>query len=195
MSVRLLSADRTFLHDLATVQIISSDLAATHHYQHLKGGAERSLGRLEDAGLIRSKTLHMAGRPSVKTYEFANASVARAWGGALPITGAKRTDYHELVTSKAYFLLNRPASFKLAARMTPSEIALCGSCRPDAIYTDTDTGELVLVEADSGHYTQKQIRHKMSRWKDLGLSRQVWAQPARASARVPQSEGIQIFRV
>lgn len=197
VKVRLLQADRAFLADLAKVQIISSDLADKHHYNHLKGGSSRSLQRLEAAGIIRSKVLRVPGEPPVSTFEFANRDVARAWGGALPVTGAKRTDLHELMTSRAYFLTGRPRDFRVAGRMTAGEIALCGSCRPDAVYTDDSTGELVVVEADSGHYTRRQILHKMVRWKAMGLTRQVWAQPKRAGARVPVSEGegIEVFRL
>lgn len=195
VKVRLLGADRAFLADLAKVQIISADLAEKYHYSHLKGGSARSLQRLEAAGIIRSKVLRVPGEPVVSTFEFANRDVARAWGGALPVTGAKRTDLHELLTSRAYFVTGRPRDFRVAARMTAGEISLCGSCRPDAVYTDDATGELVVVEADSGHYTRRQILHKMVRWQTLGLTRQVWTQPKRASARIPVSAGIDVFRL
>lgn len=194
-TVRLLAADRAFLRDLAKVQIISNELANQHHYSHLKGGSHRSLSRLESAGLLRSKTLRISGQPTVTVYEFANQAIARAWGGALPVTGAKRTDFHELVTSRVYFSLGRPEGFRVAARMTRDEVSMCGSCRPDAVYTDQESGELVLVEADSGHYSKKQIQHKMRLWKSLGLDRQVWGQPERAAARVPVDAGITVITV
>lgn len=182
--VRLLAADRDFLRDLARVQLISSNQAERHHYAHLKSGATRSLRRLEAAGLIRSQTLHITDQPSVKAYEFASREIAKAWGGDLPVTGAKRTNYHELLTSHAYFTLGRPQDFRLAARLTAADALRVGSCRPDAVFTDSATGELVVVEADSGHYSQQQIRTKMMKWHRLGLTRQVWVQPQHAAARV-----------
>jgi len=195
VSVRLLEADRSFLRDLSKVQILSTDLADQHHYGHLKGRSTRSLGRLEAAGIITSKSLYVAGEKPTTVYQFANEAVARAYGSSLPVTGAKRTDYHELMTSRSYFALGRPDDFRLAAHMTHDEINLCRDTRPDALYTDPTTGELVVVEADSGHYTQKQINDKMEKWSSAGL-RQVWAQPARGvSANVPAATGVDVLRL
>ena len=196
VSLRLSEADKSFLKDLSKVQLISSDLADQNHYSHLKGASGRSLERLEKAGLISSKRLHQKNGPPLKIYQFADQSIAGAFGGKLPVTGAKRTDLHELMTSRAYFGLGRPASFKLANHFTPGEIAACGSLRPDALYTDTATGELVVVEADSGQYTKSQIQDKVARWRAAGLDRQVWAQPAQAgAAKVPPLPGITVMRI
>lgn len=195
-NVRLSEADRSFLKDLSRVQMISADLADRHHYSHLKGGSSRSLDRLEKAGLLSSKILHQAGAVPVRLYQFADKSIAGAYGGKLPVTGAKRTDLHELMATRAYFELGRPASFKLAADFSKAEIARCGSMRPDALYTDPSTGELVVVEADSGHYNQTQIKAKLARWRASGLTRQVWAQPATArAADVPRLPGIEVMRL
>jgi hypothetical protein len=194
-NIRLSVADRAFLSDLAKVQIISSDLADQNHYGHLKGTSGKSLERLEKAGLICSKPFYQSGATPTKTYQFANESIAKAYGGRLPVTGAKRTDLHELMTSRAYFALDRPADFRLAANMTKSEIALCGSMRPDAIFID-ENGEMVLVEADSGHYTQTQIKQKMARWRAAGLNKQIWAQPAQGkSANVPLLPGVNVMKL
>jgi hypothetical protein len=196
-NIRLTEADRTFLKDLAKVQLISTDLADKNHYSHLKGSSARSLERLEKAGLITSKTLYQPGAAPVKTYQFADKSIAGAWGGRLPVTGAKRTDLHELMASRAYFELGRPNSFKLACEFSKAEIAMCGSLRPDAIYTDTATGETVVVEADSGHYSQTQINAKVARWRAAGLTRQVWARPEQSHSRsiqVPPLPGINVMR-
>ena len=189
-------AGSTVSFRLSKVQLISSDLADQNHYSHLKGASGRSLERLEKAGLISSKRLHQKNGPPLKIYQFADQSIAGAFGGKLPVTGAKRTDLHELMTSRAYFGLGRPASFKLANHFTPGEIAACGSLRPDALYTDTATGELVVVEADSGQYTKSQIQDKVARWRAAGLDRQVWAQPAQAgAAKVPPLPGITVMRI
>lgn len=195
-NIRLSAADRSFLKDLSRVQLISSDLADKNHYAHLKGLSGRSLDRLEKAGLIISKQLYQPGAALVKSYQFANKSIAGAFGGKLPVTGAKRTDLHELITSRAYFALGRPGTFKLATEFSKAEIALCGSMRPDAIYTDTTTGEMVAVEADSGHYSQSQIKAKVAKWRAAGLNRQVWAQPMHSrSAQVPPLPGISVMRL
>ena len=194
--LRLSEADKSFLKDLSKVQLISSDLADKNHYSHLKGASGRSLDRLEKAGLITSKRLHQKNGPPLKIYQFADKSIAGAFGGKLPVTGAKRTDLHELMTSRAYFELGRPASFKLASHFTPGEIAACGSMRPDALYTDTATGEIVVVEADSGQYTKSQIQDKVARWRAAGLNRQVWAQPVQVGAsKVPPLPGITVMRI
>lgn len=195
-NIRLSAADRGFLSDLARVQIISSDLADKHHYDHLKGGSAGSLERLEKAGLITSKTLNQSGSLPIKTYQFASEPIARAYGGRLPVTGAKRTDLHELMTTRAFYALDRPADFRLAADLTKTEIARCGSLRPDAVYTDPASGEMVMVEADSGQYTQSQIKDKMARWRASGNTRQVWAQPARGvSANVPALPGVSVMKL
>ena len=88
-NVRLSVADREFLRDLSRVQLISTDLAARNHYAHLKGGSTKSLARLERAGLISSKTLYQTGAAPERIYQFANQSIAGAYGGRLPVTGAK----------------------------------------------------------------------------------------------------------
>lgn len=192
--LRLLAADRQFLRDLSRVNLLSSEHAAKYHYTHLKGGATRSLNRLEAAGLIESKMLRVAGRPPIKTYQFSSRSIARAWGGSLPVTGAKRTGLHELISSDLYLKLGRPADFRLAAAFSEADIVAVGGYRPDALYTDAGSGELVAVEADSGHYTKRQILHKIARWESVGLSRFVWGQPYYAEARVPALENISVHR-
>lgn len=196
-SLRLTAADREFLKDLSRVQLISSDLADKNHYAHLKGASGRSLQRLERAGLITSKLLYQRGAAPLRTYQFADRSIAAAFGGRLPVTGAKRTDLHELMASRAYFELGRPASFKLASEFTRDEIAMCGSLRPDALYSDVSTGEPIVVEADSGQYSQKQINAKVARWRAAGLTKQVWAQPMQSCNRrvhVPSLPGIEVMR-
>jgi len=195
-NIRLSVADRSFLKDLSRVQLISSDLADKNHYAHLKGSSVRSLERLEKAGLITCKRLYQHSAAPIKIYQFANQSIAGAYGGKLPVTGAKRTDLHELMTSRAYFELSRPVSFKLAANFSRAEISMCGSMRPDALYTDPETGEMVLVEADSGNYRHHQIIAKMARWRAAGLIRQVWAQPLHLRvAQVPAMPGITVMRL
>lgn len=191
---RLLAADRAFLRDLGRVNIISNDMAKKYHYGHLKGGCERSLARLEAAGLIESKKLHLAGRAPLKTYQFANLKQARLWGGSLPVTGAKRNEMHELITSRLYFETGKPADFRLAYKFSNADIATVGGCRPDALYTDASTGALVAVEADGGNYSRKQIIEKLARWNSVGIKHSVWGQPSYAVARVPALQNISIYR-
>lgn len=192
--LRLHAADRQFLRDLARVNILSNDQAAKHHYGHLKGGATRTLKRLEAAGLIQGKTIHIPGRSSQRIYQFADRAIAQAWGGQLPVIGAKRNELHELIASQLYFDRGRPSDYRLAANFTDSDIAAVGGCRPDALYSDPETGELVAVEADSGQYTRHQILHKIARWESVGLNRFVWGQPHYVSARVPNLENISLHR-
>lgn len=195
-NIRLSVADRDFLKDLSRVQMISTDLADRFHYSHLKGGSNRSLERLERAGLLSSKILRQSGAPPVRMYQFADKSIAGAYGSKLPVTGAKRTDLHEMMATRAYFALDRPESFKLASDFTRSEVSLCGSMRPDAMYTDPESGEVVVVEADSGNYNKTQIHAKLARWRAAGLTRQVWAQPQTVrTAQVPALPGIQVMRL
>jgi len=191
-SLRLSPADRNFLRDLARVQIISHDLAGQHHYSHLKAGADRPLDRLRKAGILKTKTLHVSGNPSVRTYEFASTAMAKAWGGKCPVTGAKRTDLHELITSRLYFELGRPDDFRVAANFTKEDLSACGAIRPDAMYTHED--QRVMVEADSGQYTRAQIIEKIALWKSFGLHQQVWGQPLSASVDIPRDSLIKVIR-
>jgi len=127
-SLRLTHADRLFLRDLARVRLISADLANVHHYARLKSGAERPLSRLVKSGLLTEKQLRVPGHGQIKTYEFASQQLARTWGGSLPVTGAKRTNLHELITSGLYFELGRPTDFRLAADFDHDDVQRCGTC-------------------------------------------------------------------
>ncbi len=187
IKIRLLSADRAFLRDLSRLQVLSDKLANENHYKHLKGGSARPLGRLEQAGLIQKKKLFIPGCGMRNLYQFSNPKIAAAWGGKLPEIGAKRNALHELITSDLYYQSGRPEDFRLANRMTEEEITTFGGHRPDAIFTDSETGEAVAVEADSGHYSQQQIRTKLSKWQGR---KQVWGQPRSVSAHVPQGPEI-----
>jgi len=189
-AVRLLPADREFLKDLARVGLISEGSASQCHYAHLKNGARRSLDRLKRAGLIRSVYLHARGGRE-QVFSFASREIARAWGGELPVIGTRRSVLHEWVVSRLYFELHRPRDYRIAASFTDSDKALCGDTRPDAMYTNPD-GEVVFVEADSGHYTRKQIHTKMNHWQGMP---QVWGQPAAAFAPITDRPDVTVIRV
>lgn len=193
-SLRLTIADRSFLRDLARIQIISNDLANKHHYAHLKGASERPLARLVNAGVLHAKVLNVPNAPPVRTYQFATDAIAKAWGGSRPVTGAKRTDLHELITSRLYFALGSPHDFRLARHFTKHDNTIVSSHKPDAMYSDTTTGELVVVEANSGHYTRSQVIDKVARWHSLGISKQVWGQPLHSSVNVPHIDGVTLFQ-
>lgn len=190
IKVRLSKADRTMMQDLAKVGILDVETASRFHYQHLKNGSERSLIRLEKAGFIKS-THVVSGGFKVKAYTFSSKEIARAWGGQLPVIGARRMEYHELVTSRIYFELDKPKDFRLAHELTESDLMLCGEIRPDAIYTNEE-GEVVFVEADSGHYTKTQIRKKMLNWQSI---KQVWGQPHKPVCRVAATQNIKVITV
>lgn len=187
--IRLLHADRAFLRDLSRLNILSENLAAKNHYSHLKGGARRSLRRLESAGLILRKKTYIPGRGIDTICTFSSKEMARAWGGCLPATGAKRNERHELITSELYFKTGRPDDFRLADQLTLSEVKAFHGHRPDAVFTDAETGQPVAVEADSGHYNRQQILMKLARWRGL---RQVWGQPERVSAHVPKIPNVAV---
>ncbi len=186
---RLLQADRAFLRDLSRLHILSENLAGANHYQHLKGGATRSLRRLESAGIILREKRYIPGRGIDYVCQFSSQEMARAWGGRLPATGARRNEFHELITSELYYKTGRPKDFRLADQLTLSEVKAFHGHRPDAVFTDSETGQPVAVEADSGHYNKKQIMTKLSRWRGY---RQVWGQPERVSAHVPTSANVYV---
>lgn len=187
--IRLLNADRSFLSDLARVGFIDEAVAANVHYAHLKSGASRSLSRLEKAGLVRPRWVRQKGE-RIRAWTFAADELAKAWGGQLPVTGSTRSEYHELLVSRLYFELGRPEDFRVAAAFTADDIAFCGTIKPDAMYT-SDDGEMVYVEADSGHYTRSQIQKKMNRWQGI---RQIWGQPARPTAPIGQHPDIAVYQ-
>ncbi len=193
-ALRLTAADREFLRDLARVQIISEPQAAAHHYAHLKTRGARSLQRLRNAGLIRSRNIYVAGQGRIKTYEFSSHEMAVAWGGRLPRTGSSRSDYHELITSEAYFRLGRPDDFRLTSKFTDHDRKQVGEHLPDAIYSDPQTGEMVLFEADAGNYSYQQIQEKSQSWQRRGF-RQTWAQPEKVTSRVRDSEQMSLLKV
>lgn len=76
--------------------------------------------------------------------------------------------------------------------MTDEEVKRCGNLRPDAIYTDPVSNELVAVEADAGQYNRNQILEKITKW--VGL-RQVWGQAHYVAGRVPDLPNVQVFAV
>jgi hypothetical protein len=192
--LRLTKADRKFLRDLGKIQIISAAQAAEHHYSHLKTQGTQSLQRLEDAGILRSRNIYIAGQGRVKTFEFSSHEMAIAWGGRLPRTGSSRSDYHELITAEAYFRLNRPEDFRLASRFSKSDRNIIGEHLPDAAYSDQMTGELIVFEADAGNYSKQQIQQKSLSWERRGL-KQVWAQPEKATSKIEASEQLNVLIV
>ena len=192
--IRLTKADREFLTDLAKVQIISATQAADNHYAHLKTQGSRSIQRLVDAGIISSRNIFVTGQGRYKTFEFSSHEMAVAWGGRLPSTGNSKSDYHELITSEAYFRLGRPEDFRLSNKLTKSDQSLIGEYLPDAVYTDQITGEMILFEADAGNYSKQQIQKKTLSWERRGL-KQIWAQPKNVTSRVQKNNNLKLLIV
>ncbi len=188
--VRLSAADRSMLKDLSKLGIIDTEIASSNHYAHLKNGADRSLNRLEEAGLIQSKKIVKNDRV-FKTYTFSTKEIARAWGGNIPTIGSRRMEFHELVTSKLYYKLDKPEDFRVAGQFTKQDQLLCGESLPDAMYTNQH-GEIVFVEADSGHYSKTQISKKMREWSNF---KQVWGQPNKPHCQIKPSSNIQLFNI
>ncbi len=192
--LRLTKADREFLTDLAKVQIISATQAADHHYAHLKTQGSRSLQRLVDAGIISSRNIFVTGQGQYRVYEFSSHEMAVAWGGRLPSTGNSKSDYHELITSEAYFRLGRPEDFRLSHKLSKSDESLIGEYLPDAVYTNHVTGEMILFEADAGNYSKQQIQNKTLSWERRGL-KQTWAQPKNVTSRVQEDDNLKLLIV
>lgn len=190
--LRLTEADRCFLSDVARVGLVSTEQAATHHYHHLQTKGSRSLGRLVDVGLLTRVRIVVPGHGRLEAFQFASQSLAKAFGGVVPKTGASRSDYHEWLTADAYFQLGRPSDYRLPHQFTSSEnrlfrhVDIAGKTHtfglPDAVYTDG--GALVAVEADAGNYNPIMINKKTTFWQGKGLS-QVWIQHYEARASVP----------
>ncbi|MCP5002544.1 MAG: hypothetical protein GY941_01130 [Planctomycetes bacterium] len=156
----------------------------------MKNGSNRSLERLENAGIIKSKKIVQGGRV-FKTYTFASKEIAKSWGGSIPNIGARRMEFHELVTSRMYYELDKPGDFRLASNFTRQDEILCGESLPDAMFTSGD-GEIIFVEADSGHYSKTQIEKKISQWSGF---KQVWGQPTKPSCHVKPTINIKVLKV
>lgn len=190
-NIRLTKADREFLRDLSRAQLIDEETASKVHYSARKHGA-RTLSRLEKAGIIERLVIGAPkGQKPITAWQFASRSVARAWGGNTPGFGSNRSAYHELLSGRAYFELGRPESFRAANQFTAEDRALFGGTEPDAMMRTSD-GEVVFIEADSGHYTKRQIMEKQAAWSGV---RQFWIQPQKAMARVPLSDTVSVARV
>lgn len=206
--MRLTGRDRTFFADLAKVGVIDETTASAHHFAENKCGAGRRLDKLVEVGLLNRADIIDPSVGRVSVYSFKDDRVARAFGGRAVHTGPNRTTYHELLVSRTYFDVGRPEDFRTAIQFDNHDLAHFGARQPtpphvrqtphgitgeaaipDAMYTDSD-GVLVVVEADAGHYTTRQIRHKQERWSNY---KQLWAQPARAHARVTSTENVDVL--
>lgn len=190
--IRLSIADRAFLQDLSKTLIIDEKSADQWHYADRKSGARRRLDKLVDAGILERLDIGAPkGMKKITAWQFANKEVARAWGGKLPGVGTNRGHYHELLAGQSYFEMGRPQEFRIASSFTADDKLLFGGTAPDAIARGSN-GELVFVEADSGHYTKRQIKQKQQAWQNY---RQFWIQPRTAMARVPVGEGVSAVRI
>lgn len=188
-NLRLSADDRAFLADLAKVGIIDEKDAQNHHFQDRKTAASRRLDRLCDAGVLECHVVTQPGRGSFRAYSFKTDRIATLFGGHKPTIGRKRNALHEVIIGRIYFAEGRPESFVVESEFNKNQRELFNvmggtmkgreACLPDALFIRD--GEIVVVEADSGHYNKSQILNKQLAW--VGF-RQVWGQPAKASARV-----------
>ncbi|ALP54955.1 hypothetical protein Tel_17010 (plasmid) [Candidatus Tenderia electrophaga] len=191
-TIRLSKADRSFLQDLSKTLIIDEITANQWHYVDRKHGARRRLDKLVDAGILERVDIGAPkGMEKITAWQFANKAVARAWGGDVPGVGGNRSHFHELLAGRAYFELGRPQEFRTASCFTADDKLLFGSIAPDAIAKGA-SGESILVEADSGHYTKRQIQQKQLAWQH---QRQLWIQPRNAMARVPLGASVTAVRI
>lgn len=187
--IRLTDADRALFSDLAKVRIVD-EKDAGFHYENRKTPASKRLDRLAEAGILKRVDVFQPERGNFKAYQFANKDVARIMGGKLPSIGSKRNALHEVITSKLYYAVGRPDSFKLEADLSKDEKKLFStmsvdgtSCLPDAVFYQG--GQMVICEADSGQYTSTQIASKQAGWSGI---KQVWGQPSVAAARVHNAD-------
>ena len=191
---RLGKEDKLFLKDLARVRIIELNDADKHHFSCRKNGGRQRLDRLKDLGILVARDLKKTGSHNFRTYEFANEKIAKAFGGKMAVIGSKRSALHETLASKVYFTAGRPESFKISSDFKKEDIQRFRELTnnkavlPDALFFD-EQGSMVIVEADSGHYTKKQVLEKQAGW--LGV-KQIWSQPAQASAKIRGAS--QVFR-
>lgn len=196
-SIRLSAADRAFFQDLARVRIIASADANQHHFVQTKTDASRRLNRFVELGLLKSHRVTQPGKGVFTAYSFDHPEFAKAWGGKPAVIGAKRNALHEVIVSKLFFAANRPDSFKVESDLKDDE-RLCyqlpGANKPmlpDAQYIDA-AGELVAVEADSGHYTLSQVKQKQAAWSSI---KQVWGQPMRANCKIVENSSISVIKL
>ena len=206
--LRLTARDRDFFADLAKVGVIDEAAASAHHFAENKSGAGRRLDKLVSAGLLNRADIIDPSVGRVSVYSFKDDRIARAFGGRAVHTGPNRTTYHELLVSRTYFDVGRPEDFRTAIQFDNHDLAHFGARQPtpptrrqtphgligeaaipDALFTNAD-GELVVVEADAGHYTTRQIQHKQARWANY---KQLWAQPVRAHARVAPTDDVDVL--
>lgn len=197
-NLRMSEHDKAFLSDLAKVRIIATDDATANHYSHLKGGADQRLSRLVDAGLLKQTQVYQPAKGKFMAYEFASKDIAKAFGAKnTAVIGAKRTALHEVITSRTYFALGRPESFRLVDELSRSEKDIFrqeGASKPmlpDAVMIDQSTGAYVAIEADSGQYNKSQVLTKAEAWGDL---KQVWAQPEKASCSIAENSNTTVFK-
>jgi hypothetical protein len=195
-TIRLSQDDRQFLRDLARVQYISEDIAREQHYQDRKTAPKLRLDKLVEAGLLKRHTMHEYGKGKLAVYEFANDALAKSWGGKRSVFGSNRTLQHEVITSRLYFSLNRPADFRKENQFTAKDKQFISrrsngdhDYKPDALFT-VSPGEVCFVEADSGQYSKAQIIKKQVAWQDV---RQVWGQPRNAAARIHSGGPVRVF--
>jgi hypothetical protein len=206
-NLRLTGADRQFLADLAQARLVDESTAARWHYSDRKSGASRPLERLTRAGVLQRYSIVDPSRgQTINVYGFRDGRIARMWGGRAPSIGRQRQVYHELMVGRLYFEAGRPESWRTDQEFDRADYERFGQAPPgfsqgathhavagdgalpDALYTDAD-GQVVAVEADSGHYTSRQINHKQQLWRGC---RQLWGQPTQPHAAVPRGAGVQV---
>jgi hypothetical protein len=190
--IRLSVNDKAFLKDLSKVQIIDVK-DSEHHYLSNSGGSEKRLDKLCEAGILESKNIYNPNSGLTKSYMFKNDKIAQLFHGKKPKLNLRRSGLHDLIASKIYFAEGRPQSFVLESDFTDKQKELFkfgkgvvegrNVCYPDAFFISE--GEIVLVEADSGQYTQAQINAKQAAWKGM---KQVWGRPTGTTTHVNNAQ-------
>jgi hypothetical protein len=189
--IRLGANDREFLRDLARVQVIDVK-DAEHHYLFNKGGGEKRLDKLCKAGILESKNIYNPNSGLIKSYLFKTDKIATLFKGKKPKLNLRRSGLHDLIASKIYFAEGRPKTFVLESNFNEEQkklfqfgqgmVAGRNVCYPDAFFVSN--GDVVLVESDSGQYTQTQINAKQAAWHG---KKQVWGRPTGTRTRVKKA--------
>ena len=194
-TLRFSIADKAFLNGLTKTGLISEKMATEHYYAQRKNGAAKPLSRFVEGGILEKFSVYTPDGEKLVSYRFKNKAIAKSFGGSFSRSSINRSDYHDLLTTEAYFQLDQPDDFRIESNFSKADQALfpCldqGRYRPDAMATVN--GETIYVEADAGHYSNRQIAEKLSQW---GRASQLWVQPVSAKTLVPAHAHITTVRV
>ncbi|TDA70188.1 MAG: hypothetical protein D9V47_02120, partial [Clostridia bacterium] len=163
--------DQAILTDLARCRVLSFEQLKNAYWPKAKERTCRErLERLEKAGYLARAVAPPGERPgnALEAY-YLRAKGRRATGAPrLFLTPGNAEEVaHQVRANQVYFELTEEEK----ATWTVGELLEAkGRQAPDARFVSQD-GEVVYVEADTGHYKRHQVLEKLAAW---GGTRQVW---------------------